>query len=91
MQTIVMTISPAERAGFFDVKTDGGFLAFSTRTPFHDGAKALLASGMAGPEDELVMQAKGSSHTILRGKVGSAAHLSPVTAENAATEGRTCV
>jgi hypothetical protein len=69
MRTITMVIAPAEHAGCFDAECDGLFLAFDTRTPFHDGATVLLGSGLASPNDELIM--RDASHVILSGKVGS--------------------
>jgi hypothetical protein len=89
MQTITMRIAPSEHAGCFDAETDDGFfLAFDTRTPFHDAAVVLLGSGIAEPDDMLVM--RDASHVILSGRVGAAAGMAPAKAEDSRV-GRPCV
>jgi hypothetical protein len=68
----------AAKPGRFDAKLVGGgdvFLVESTRTPFLDSARALLAGGLAAPSDVLIMRHDGSEHDALRAAVGVAAKL----------------
>ena len=47
----------------------------ASRTPFCDGARALLADGTAQPSDVLIMRHAGSQHDALKAAVGIAAML----------------
>jgi hypothetical protein len=61
--------------GRFDVRSGDRLLVARTRTPFCDGARALIARGVE-PNDRLVMRHTGSGTDALRGTVGGAASLS---------------
>lgn len=81
--TLILTVAPcrprsrADRnwPGRFDVRLGGRLMAFRTRTPFCDGARALLAEGLAKPGDQLIMRYAGSDADALRGTVGVVASL----------------
>ena len=81
----ILIVAPAERIDKFGVlkKLAGKFDAFigerkvvvASRTPFCDGARALLADGMAQPTDLLVMRHAASEHDALKATVAVAAKL----------------
>jgi hypothetical protein len=58
----------------FDARLDGE-LVCTSETPFFDGARILLKTGKASPDDVLVMRHTGSDHDALRARVGYAAGL----------------
>jgi hypothetical protein len=61
--------------GRFDARHGDQLLVERTRTPFCDGARALLAAGLADPGDRLVMRYAGSESDALISTVGTAAKL----------------
>ena len=61
--------------GRFDALYGDRLLVERTRTPFCDGARALLAQGLADSGDRLVMRYAGSESDALSAKVGTAAKL----------------
>jgi hypothetical protein len=71
-----LLISPA-KPGRFDARLAGSdqYLVEGSRTPFLDAARALLAAGLAAPDDMLVMRNAGSAHDALRARIGAAAKL----------------
>jgi hypothetical protein len=86
----LLTVSPSPKRNDNDVHTAGRFdarygdrlLVERTRTPFCDGARAMLAQGLADPSDRLVMRHAGSETDALAAKVGVAAKL---TVDDAST------
>jgi hypothetical protein len=76
-----ITISPAydhkgERlAGKFNARFGQLVLTRDSSTPFYSSAQALLAGGLAKPDDVITMRHRGSQHTILRATVGAAARM----------------
>jgi hypothetical protein len=81
MPTHMLLVSPAPRKsggvlpGKFDARLGDRSIVEASRTPFCDGARALLAQGLAAPGDLLVMRHTGSQHDALRAMVGVAARL----------------
>jgi hypothetical protein len=71
IHTIVIS---AASPGRFNVQLDGDARLFveSTDLPFLESAAALLASGLALPEDMLVMKFSGTAFEIRRGKLQDA-------------------
>jgi len=61
--------------GRFDASRGDRCLVERSRTPFCDGARALLAQGLADPGDQLVMRHSGSETDALVARVGTAAKL----------------
>jgi hypothetical protein len=61
------------------------FLVESSRTPFLDSARALLAAGLADPSDSIVMRHQGSPHDALRSRIDVAAKL---TVREETTDGK---
>jgi hypothetical protein len=59
----------------FDGKVGHDILVRATATPFHDAARALLAQGLAEPDDVITARLAGTSYDILRATVGKAAKL----------------
>jgi hypothetical protein len=75
MHTI--TIASA-RPGQFSAYVGDRLLVTSSRTPFFDGARILLAAGLAEPDDIVIMvYAANPSTECLRAKVGVAAIRAP--------------
>jgi len=76
-------LEPPEAPHVAPARTPGKFAAFlgerqivaASRTPFCDGARALLAEGTAAPGDLLVMRHAGGEHDALKAAVGVAAKL----------------
>ena len=78
MHTI--TIAPT-RPGQFSAYAGDRLLVASSRTPFLDAARTLLAAGLAEPDDIVVMvYAANPSTECLRAKVGVAAIRAPSAA-----------
>ena len=71
----VIHIAPARRAGKSDALIGGRQIVAMSRTPFCDGARALLADGTALPGDALIMRRASSEHDALKATVGVAARL----------------
>jgi hypothetical protein len=61
--------------GRFDALHGDRCLVERSRTPFCDGARALLAQGLADPGDRLVMRHAGSETDAMVSTVGTAAKL----------------
>jgi hypothetical protein len=61
--------------GKFDVRHGDRLIVDASRTPFCDGARVLLAEGIAVPGDMLIMRHAGSDHDALKASVGVAAKL----------------
>jgi hypothetical protein len=61
--------------GRFDAHYGDRLLVERSRTPFCDGARALLDKGLADPGDRLVMRYAGSESDALISTVGTAAKL----------------
>jgi hypothetical protein len=74
--SLVVSPTPA-RPGRFDVRLadSSQFFVESSRVPFCDAARALLAGGLAAPGDLLAMRHAGSTHDALKAAVGVAARL----------------
>ena len=76
----VITVSPHIRSdgtkhpNAFEARLAGALLCVS-ETPLLDAARALLARGIAAPEDTIVMRHVGSHVDALRARVGVAAGL----------------
>jgi hypothetical protein len=86
MHTI--TIAPT-RPGQFSAYAGDRLLVTSSRTPFLDGARTLLAAGLAAPDDIVVMvYAANPSTECLRAKVGVAAIRAPSAAASVGGEPR---
>jgi hypothetical protein len=62
-------------AGRFNARLGKDVLVRGAITPFYSAAQALLAGGIAEPNDVLLMRYSGSQHVILRSTVGKAAKL----------------
>jgi hypothetical protein len=79
----ILRVSPSRPRGGDDRQWPGRFDAFHddhllverSRAPFCDGARALLAQGLADPGDRLVMRYAESDTDALAAKVGVAAGL----------------
>jgi hypothetical protein len=79
----ILTVSPCRPRGPDDRRWPGRFDAFygerrlveRSRTPFCDGARALLAAGLANPGDRLIMRHAGSDTDAMVSTVGAAARL----------------
>ena len=84
MHTI--TIAPT-RPGQFSAYAGDRLLVTSSRTPFLDGARTLLAAGLAEPDDIVVMvYAANPSTECLRAKAGVAAIRAPSAAASVGGE-----
>jgi hypothetical protein len=59
----------------FDARIDERLIVEQSRTPFVDGARALLKDNIASPGDLLIMRHAGSNVDALRASVGIAAGL----------------
>jgi hypothetical protein len=70
---IIIEVSERERRGKFEARCEGRLLCTS-RQPFLDSARALLADGM-DPAEVIVMRHHGSTTDALRSTVGAAARL----------------
>jgi hypothetical protein len=82
----MITIAPT-RPGQFSVHAGDRLLVRSSRTPFLDGARKLLATGLAEPDDIVVMvYAANPSTECLRAKAGVAAVRAPRAAASVAGE-----
>jgi hypothetical protein len=84
MATLTLLIAPSpprdrvdrNYPGRFDARLAGDRpIIERSRTPFLDAARALLASGLALPDDMLEMRHDNSEHVVLRAKVSVAAKL----------------
>ena len=79
-RTHVIAVSPHVGAdgtrypNAFEARLAGAVLCIS-ETPLLDGARALLARGIAQPDDTIVMRHAGSDVDALRARVGVAADL----------------
>ena len=77
----VLVVSPALHKnggtipGKFDARLGERLIVEASRIPFCDGARVLLAKGLAAPGDLLIMRHAGSDHDALRAAVGVAAKL----------------
>jgi hypothetical protein len=69
---IYLVVAPT-RAGMFEARIDG-LLICTSRQPFLDAARVLLAEGFA-PDAYLVMRHVGSAHDSLSASIGAAAQL----------------
>jgi hypothetical protein len=70
----VVAIAPSSSAGTFDAFVGGVLLVASSAAPCRDAARSLLANGIAGPNDDIViLSARGWE--LLRGQVGTVARL----------------
>jgi hypothetical protein len=70
----VIAISPSGHPGSFDVFSGDTQLVSASRTPCRDAARSLLARGLAGPSDGIViLSARGWE--LMRGQVGAVARL----------------
>jgi hypothetical protein len=61
--------------GKFDAFINERRIVVASRTPFCDGARVLLAEGLAMPSDVLIMRHAGSQVDALKAAVGVAAKL----------------
>jgi hypothetical protein len=59
--------------GRFNGRVGNNILARATPTPFHDSAAALLAAGLAQPDDLLTMRYADRSYTVMEATVAKAA------------------
>jgi hypothetical protein len=80
MNHVISLMSACKRNGdLLPGKFDGYIgerqIVAASRTPFCDGARALLADGSARPNDSLIMRHAGSQHDALRASVAVAAKL----------------
>jgi hypothetical protein len=73
-QVRLVTISPNGAPGHFDAVVDGELIVTSSRQPFLDAARVLLARGVDS-NSWLIQRHAGSDVDSLRGKVGIAAKL----------------
>jgi hypothetical protein len=79
--THVLIISPTPRKsggtipGKFGARLGDRLIVEASRTPFCDGARVLLAEGLAAPNDLLVMRHAGGSCDAVKAAVGVAAGL----------------
>jgi hypothetical protein len=79
----VLVVSPAPRKsrqggtipGKFEARLGERLIVEASRTPFCDGARVLLAQGLAAPGDLLIMRHAGSGCDALTAAVGVAAGL----------------
>jgi hypothetical protein len=75
LTTHTIAIVPAA-PGRFGAYYGDRLLVAASRTPFLDDARALLAEGLAAPDDDVVMVFRANpSIECLRAKVGAAARL----------------
>jgi hypothetical protein len=72
---------PANSTGYIGERQ----IVAASRTPFCDGARALLSEGLAVPSDALIMRHAGSAHDALKASVGVAAKL---TVEDESRDGK---
>jgi hypothetical protein len=70
----LLIVEPVGRRGKFAARLDGRLLVRSSRTPFCDAARALLAEGVDS-STILVMRHAGSEVDALRARLGVAARL----------------
>jgi hypothetical protein len=80
MKTHILTIAPArDRRGNARPSVYDAFLAdellVTSDTPEFDGARALLAKGLASAEDRIATQWRGSDHLALAAPISVAAKL----------------
>jgi hypothetical protein len=73
-QSLVIVVDPFGHRGWFRAQLDGRVLVASSRTPFFDAARVLLAEGVE-PAIQIVMRHVGSATDALTGTVGGAAKL----------------
>jgi hypothetical protein len=71
-QPLVIVVEPVGHRGRFQARVDGRVLVASSRTPFCDAARALLAEGV-DPAARIEMRHAGSSTNALASTVGGAA------------------
>jgi hypothetical protein len=71
---VVILIEPVDRRDRFAARLDVRLLVKSSRTPFLDAARALIALGFH-PDSTLVMRHTGSEVDALRARLGTAAGL----------------
>ncbi len=70
----VIVVSPTDRRDRFAARLDGRVLVRSSRTPFCDAARVLLAEGF-DHSITIVMRHRGSDVDALRARLGVAARL----------------
>jgi hypothetical protein len=70
----LLIVEPVGRRGKFAARLDGRLLVRSSRTPFLDAARALIAEGV-DPSTVLVTRHAGSEVDALRARLGVAAGL----------------
>ena len=87
MPVHIIHVAPARTPGKFAAFLGERQIVAASRTPFCDGARALLAEGAAAPSDLLIMRHTGSEHDALKAAVGVAAKLT-VTESNGPPEFR---
>src|SRR3974377_1351708 len=75
MPVHIIHVAPARTPGKFAAFLGERQIVAARRTPFCDGARALLAEGTAAPGDLLVMRHAGGEHDALKAAVGVAAKL----------------
>jgi hypothetical protein len=73
-QPLVIVVEPVGHRGRFQARLDGGVLVASSRTPFCDAARALLAEGV-DPATRIMMRHAGSATDALTATVAVAAKL----------------
>jgi hypothetical protein len=73
-QPHVIVVEPVGRRGRFRAKLDGGVLVTSSRTPFCDAARVLLAEGV-DPTARILMRHAGAFADALTSTVAGAAKL----------------
>jgi hypothetical protein len=84
---IVIVVTPAgysTRGQLFDAAVDGRCIVTRSVQPLLDGARVLLAHGIA-PERQIALQHAGSDHDALCSTVGAAARLTVQEGERAPT------
>src|SRR5262245_46726042 len=69
-----ITVAPVNQRDRFSARLDGRLLVKSSRTPFCDAARLLIAEGL-DPSCTLVMRHRGSEVDVLRARLGVAAGL----------------
>jgi hypothetical protein len=70
----LIVVEPVDRHGRFAARLDGRVLVNSSRTPFLDAARRLIAEG-ADPSGIIIMRHRGSDVDALRARLGVAAGL----------------
>jgi hypothetical protein len=73
-QPLVIVVDPVGHRGRFQARFNGRVVVASSRTPFCDAARALLAEGVH-PATQIVMRHVGSATDALTATVGVAAKL----------------